>query len=103
MSECDQFVDEYVYRVQSGVHYRMETLQEWWDGDWRTEKGCGIWGVSLEFTERFGILLLMISLSPPGQIELADNLFYLGAAGQILDTMEMGCRMGRNVANLLQA
>jgi prenylcysteine oxidase/farnesylcysteine lyase len=37
----------------------------------------------------------------PGKIELAKDLFYLGGGEEIYSSMEMSCRMGKNVARLL--
>jgi hypothetical protein len=39
-----------------------------------------------------------VGVSP---IEPTENLYYTGSAGDIVDSMEMSCRIGRNVARLL--
>ncbi len=36
-----------------------------------------------------------------GDIEVAKNLFYAGGGAQVTDTIEFGCRMGRNAARLI--
>tara|TARA_R110002003_G_scaffold6_5_gene288 strand:- start:2277 stop:2597 length:321 start_codon:yes stop_codon:yes gene_type:complete len=39
----------------------------------------------------------------PGDMEIADNIFDLGLAEDVISSMEMSCRMGRNVARKLAA
>ncbi len=38
-----------------------------------------------------------------GKIEIVPHLFYIGGVDSVLGSMEMSCRMGRNVARLLLA
>ena len=41
------------------------------------------------------------ALKLQGDIEVAKNLFYAGDGAQVTDTIEFGCRMGRNAARLI--
>jgi len=108
--ECDQF--EEVYRVISTAPLRDEDLaglvdqrygassagsvldrSEWEMGHAEEEDGNGDKGRNVGG--------LVATDRGRGELEIAPGLLYLAGGRRVLDTLEMGCRMGRNGAALV--
>lgn len=101
-SDCDVFIDSDVYRVQTRSRLSDAYIARMVGRELADGAELDSVGVTWVHRQAWNSQGYDPEAAPPGDMELADNLFYLGAAGQVLDTLEMGCRMGRNVAGLVQ-
>lgn len=102
IGECDQVVYKYVYRIQSHTPLRDDEIAELVGRKLVDGSDLQSLGISWIHRKAWTSPSYDPSLPLPGRIELAHNLFYLGTAGLVLDTMETSCRMGQNVAYLVQ-
>jgi hypothetical protein len=97
--------EEKLYRIVSRHRIKDEELARMMDKPWRvgqrySEAGL-TWLHRQEWPQAFPRFEKGKSL--PGDVEIADNLFDLGLAEGVISSMEMSCRMGRNVARKLAA
>jgi len=99
--ECDQLEYENLYRILS--------LYEVDDGDivrmigeqLREGHSLADYGISWRHRRAWPNAFLRHQNGFIDQIEIAPRLFYLGGGEDVFGSMEMSCRMGRNVAGLV--
>ena len=101
---CDQLVCENLYRVVSGKHIEDRDLVgmvgELYDKDKLLHEQ------NMSWVHRQAWSSAVPAHRPTAgfleQIQIAPGLFYLGAAEEIISSMEMSCRMAKNVAERLR-
>lgn len=99
--DCDQLEYENLYRILS--------LHKVDDGDivrmigQQLHEGHSLaeYGISWRHRRAWPNAFLRQQNSFLDQIEIAPRLFYLGGGEDVFGSMEMSCRMGRNVAGLV--
>jgi hypothetical protein len=101
--DCDQCDDDrFLYRVHSHQYLEDEDLIRMIGYDSKENKELSDYGIHFvrrrawphAFPRRRGAAVNIID-----EIEIARDLYYLNGAESLVSSMEMSCRMGRNVAD----
>lgn len=100
---CDQQEDEYIYRITSRHPIKDRELVKMTGGKYKQGTSLVHYGISWvnhqawphAFPQTRG------SNQANDKVEIAPGLFYLGGGEQVISSLEMSCRMGRNAARKL--
>jgi hypothetical protein len=101
--ECDQCDDDHnMYRVSSRRLLSDSDLATLIGKQWR--EGQSLADIDISWVHRRAwpqALPTLGASDEAGKFEVAPKLFHLGGVERVLSSMEMSCRMGRNIARLL--
>jgi hypothetical protein len=102
--ECDSFDEENLYRIVSREHIPDSELARLIGKEWHENQTLADLGITWVHRQSWPRAFPRFRAGKVGiqsDIEIAPNLFYLGGAEEVVSSMEMSCKMGRNVAKRL--
>lgn len=100
--ECDQCEeDTFLYRVRSDSHLSAEELVQMIGKEWKEGAELEDYGIHYVRRQAWPYSYPQGGLDFVDEVEIAPNLWYLNGAENVMSSMEMSCRMGRNVAKLV--
>lgn len=94
--ECDE--DTFLYRVHSDRQLADEELMQMIGREGKPGAELDDYGIHYVRRQGWPYSYPQGGTDFPDEIEIAPNLWYLNGAESIMSSMEMSCRMGRNVA-----
>lgn len=94
--ECDE--DTFLYRVHSDRHLVDEELVQMIGQEWRAGSELDDYGIHYVRRQAWPYSYPEGGTDFVDEVEIAPNFWYLNGAESIVSSMEMSCRMARNVA-----
>ena len=100
--ECDECEEDiYLYRVHSASHLADQDLVHMIGREWKEGSQLEDYGIHYVRRQVWPYSYSQGGVDFVDEIEIAPDFWYLNGAESVMSSMEMSCRMGRNVAELV--
>ena len=98
--DCDEIITQYLYRILSRGPVSNAELASMIGRGWHEGDSLEQHDITWLHRQAWPHALPKYDGQPlPGNIEVAPGLFYIGSADEVVSSLEMACRSGRNAAD----